>query len=102
VRKKLKKILFTFYFITTLSFGQNFNNCTKDNVGNNFCAPPNGMAIKTSTGEVVCSVGQCKADLIGNIICSDVAGGGVVKDLVGKVSCYGNCVSPSKDLCKKM
>ena len=100
----MKKVSFLFaslslLFVTTSSIGQ--GSCQQDYRGVPFCAPPGGTAVQTII-EVVCAVGKCVADNQGYLKCSDVVGGGATKDYQGNVFCVGNCVSPSKDLCKQM
>jgi hypothetical protein len=84
-------------FLTTLTDAQS-NDCKKDFVGEIYCAPFGGMAIKTLDG-VACSVGKCLIDNLGQIQCSNVVGGSVIKDATMTVKCVGKCVAPSKDLC---
>jgi len=94
----MKKIVVViFCWCVTLSYAQS-NDCKKDFVGEIYCAPFGGMAIKTLDG-VACSVGKCLIDNLGQIQCSNVVGGNVIKDATMTVKCVGKCITPSKDFC---
>jgi hypothetical protein len=63
------------------------------------CSPAGG-AIMEHLGQALCGHGQCINEL-GQIICSRQAGGSVVKDNWGQVSCTGGCESASPSYCQR-
>ena len=77
------------------------NACEKDYVGQIFCAPPGGVAIKTLNG-VVCGKGSCAKDAIGKFVCSNTPSGGVSISITRHVICIGECESPKDEYCIKL
>ena len=76
--------------------------CESDDRGQAFCAPLGGSAVKNIRGEVLCAPGDCIVNNLGYIKCSAEKGGGVSADNLGRVSCMGGCVDPSKSFCQEL
>jgi len=56
--------------------------------------------VRTSDGQVKCAPGQCVRNLRGDVICSDIDGGGAVKLMDGTARCEGACVHATTELCE--
>ena len=82
--------------IQSTAFAQ--SGCAKDELGRIVCAPPSGSVVK-SLGGLVCAPGRCVSDNLGYLKCSKELGGGAIVDDLGRVSCVGGCVNPSKSFC---
>ena len=59
-----------------------------------------GGATKTLDGHVLCGKGDCAKSRNGEVFCSSVVGGSVLKDSKGNVRCYGTCEPASLDNCE--
>jgi hypothetical protein len=66
--------------------------CASDLLGRVTCAPPGGGAESDFLGQVKTGPGQCVQDILGQVMCSKVRGGGAATDLLGRAVCYGGCV----------
>ena len=98
--KKCFLLTLALWNVVNIGYAQNQTKCVKDDLGHIFCAPPGGYAVRTLTG-VVCAPGICVTDNLGYLKCSQELGGGAIKDDLGRVSCVGGCVRPSKEFCIK-
>ena len=59
-----------------------------------------GGAVKTLDGRVVCGKGDCAKNSDGEVFCSSIISGSVLKDSKGNVRCYGNCERATLDNCE--
>lgn len=87
--------------VASYALAQQQPSCLKDDLGVVYCAPPGGTAKRTLDG-IVCGIGQCRTNDLGEVICSKRPQGGVMVDDLGKVVCVGGCVPASKSLCEKL
>ena len=97
----MKKLLFLVYLVSGINLSH-AENCQTDAIGNIYCAPSNGTAIKDTLGEIVCAPGQCVNKIEGGHLCSNQQGGSVVIDQLSQIKCYGTCIEPTHRICQKM
>ena len=96
--KKLLGTVVLFFLFSGIANAQ----CYRDAIGNTYCPPPGGGLAIDALGTPMCGLGGCTKDALGNIICSSVQMGYVMKDALGTVKCTGSCVRGNRNLCQRM
>jgi hypothetical protein len=82
---------------------QGSSQCATDSVGRMHCAQaPEGTAVRTNLGGVVCSRGACVREAIGDWRCSRTSGGWAELDMRGRPSCERGCYAPTSTQCRVM
>jgi hypothetical protein len=77
--------------------------CANDSVGRLHCAQaPEGTAVRTNLGGVVCARGACAREAIGDWRCSRTSGGWAELDYSGRPSCERGCYAPTSTQCRVM
>jgi hypothetical protein len=75
--------------------------CIVDSKGTVWCSRHyDGDAEITLDGQVLCGKGQCAKGSDGQVFCSSEVGGAVLKDIRGRVRCYGQCEPATVDKCE--
>lgn len=74
--------------------------CVRDSIGKTICAPAGGSARIDRLGQVVCGLGQCVNNALGEVSCASQAGGEVMMDSAGQAVCVGGCVEARASYCQ--
>ncbi len=113
MKLNLKNSIYAALIIASLSMGLLSNvalantpppelQCMEDALGETLCAPREyGASIrKDQLGNIVCAVGDCARDPLGQLQCAKKTNGKVMRSRLGDVKCEGGCEEPTANMCQ--
>ena len=87
----------------SMSARQGAGRCVQDAAGAHYCAAsPDGTAVKSPLGQIVCARGQCVRTALGEWRCARAAGGWAEMNTAGRPQCENGCYTPSTTQCQRM
>jgi len=96
----LNRLISIFLMLASLFFMvESYAECLTIN-GQVYCSPPNGSIKLNQVGEILCGVGQCVTNSLGQMLCSSQPGGSAIIAALGNTLCTGGCVPASASLCQ--